>query len=126
MSPNARLKTVEETGSSLLPVQSPFHASAEPMVRRSVLACIGNTPLVTLSPGVYAKAEYFNPSGSIKARMAKAGDEMSHWAEYDYVVINEDIDISAEQIRAILAAERLKRERQVGLTGFVRGLQSQL
>ena len=70
MSPNARLKTVEETGSRLLPVQSPLHASAEPMVRRSVLACIGNTPLVTLSPGVYAKAEYFNPSGSIKARMA--------------------------------------------------------
>jgi guanylate kinase len=62
----------------------------------------------------------------IRARMAKAGDEMSHWAEYDYVVINETIDISAAQVRAILAAERLKRERQIGLTGFVRGLQAQL
>lgn len=40
-------------------------------VKHSVLDCIGNTPLVTLAPGIYAKAEYFNPSGSIKARMAK-------------------------------------------------------
>jgi guanylate kinase len=62
----------------------------------------------------------------IRARMAKAGDEMSHWAEYDYVVINEAIDVSAAQVRAILAAERLKRGRQVGLIGFVRGLQAQL
>jgi guanylate kinase len=67
-----------------------------------------------------------DPDDVIRARMAKAGDEMSHWAEYDYVVINENIDISAAQVRAILAAERLKRERQTGLTGFVRGLQSQL
>jgi guanylate kinase len=67
-----------------------------------------------------------DPDDVIRARMAKAGDEMSHWAEYDYVVINENIDISAAQVRAILAAERLKRERQIGLTGFVRGLQSQL
>jgi guanylate kinase len=67
-----------------------------------------------------------DPDDVIRGRMAKAGDEMSHWAEYDYVVINENIDSSAAQVRAILAAERLKRERQTGLTGFVRGLQSQL
>jgi guanylate kinase len=67
-----------------------------------------------------------DPDNVIRARMAKAGDEMSHWAEYDYVVINENVDQSLTQVRAILAAERLKRERQVGLTGFVRGLQSQL
>ena len=63
---------------------------------------------------------------TIKGRMAKAGDEMSHWPEYDYVVINYDLKRSLDEIRAILAAERLKRERQVGLTTFVRGLQAQL
>jgi cysteine synthase A len=68
MSPNARLKLVGETDSSSSSI--PLHAQADAAVRTSVLACIGNTPLVTLSPGVYAKAEYFNPSGSIKARMA--------------------------------------------------------
>jgi guanylate kinase len=67
-----------------------------------------------------------DPPDVIRARMAKAGDEMSHWAEYDYVVINQDLNASAAQVRAILAAERLRRERQVGLTGFVRGLQAQL
>jgi guanylate kinase len=72
------------------------------------------------------KARAQDPDDVIRARMAKAGDEMSHWAEYDYVVINESIDASAGQVRAILAAERLRRERQTGLTGFVRGLQAQL
>jgi guanylate kinase len=58
--------------------------------------------------------------------MAKAADEMSHWAEYDYVVINSDIDRAFADVQAILAAERLKRERQIGLSAFVRGLQSKL
>ena len=62
----------------------------------------------------------------IRARMAKAGDEMSHWAEYDYVVVNRDLDRAFNDVRAILAAERLKRERQTGLSAFVRGLQSKL
>ena len=62
----------------------------------------------------------------IHARMAKAADEMSHWAEYDYVVINSDIDHAFAEVQAILAAERLKRERQTGLSAFVRGLQSKL
>lgn len=63
---------------------------------------------------------------TIRARMAKASDEMSHWAEYDYVVVNRDLDRAFNDIRAILAAERLKRERQPGLSAFVRGLQSRL
>ncbi len=67
-----------------------------------------------------------DPDDVIRARMEKAGDEMSHWAEYDYVIINDNIETSAAQVRAILAAERLKRDRQIGLTGFVRGLQAQL
>jgi guanylate kinase len=62
----------------------------------------------------------------IGARMAKAADEMSHWAEYDYVIINKDIAPAFAEIRAILAAERLKRERQTGLSAFVRGLQAKL
>lgn len=63
---------------------------------------------------------------TIHRRMAKAADEMSHWAEYDYVVINRDIDQAFADVAAILAAERLKRERQVGLSDFVRGLQAKL
>jgi guanylate kinase len=60
----------------------------------------------------------------IHRRMAKAADEMSHWAEYDYVVINRDLDPAFSAVCAILAAERLKRERQTGLTDFVRALQA--
>jgi len=63
---------------------------------------------------------------TIHRRMAKAADEMSHWAEYDYVVINHDIDKAFSEVRAILAAERLKRERQPALSDFVRGLQAKL
>ena len=62
----------------------------------------------------------------IRARMAKAADEMSHWAEYDYVVINRDLDRAFGEVRAILAAERLNRERQIGLAAFVRGLQKKI
>ena len=62
----------------------------------------------------------------IHARMAKASGEMSHWAEYDYVVINRDLERAFNDVRAILAAERLKRERQTGLTAFVRGLQKKI
>ncbi len=63
---------------------------------------------------------------TIHRRMAKAADEMSHWAEYDYVVINRDLDTAFADVKAILAAERLKRERQPGLSDFVRGLQAKL
>jgi guanylate kinase len=62
----------------------------------------------------------------IKSRMAKASDEMSHWAEYDYVVVNHDLTQTFNEVRSILAAERLKRERQVGLSSFVRALQADL
>jgi guanylate kinase len=62
----------------------------------------------------------------IRARMAKVFDELSHWAEYDYVVINNAVDRAFADVQSILAAERLKRERQTGLSTFVRGLQSKL
>jgi guanylate kinase len=59
----------------------------------------------------------------IAQRMAKASDEMSHWAEYDYVIVNDTLDLSVTRIRAILAAERLRRRRQAGLAEFVKTLQ---
>ena len=62
----------------------------------------------------------------IHARMARAADEMSHWAEYDYVVINSEIARAFADVRSILAAERLRRERQTGLSAFVRRLQAEL
>jgi guanylate kinase len=62
----------------------------------------------------------------IGARMAKAAGEMSHWPEYDYVIVNTDKRLAFSEVRAILAAERLKRERQIGLSDFVRGLQAKL
>jgi guanylate kinase len=67
-----------------------------------------------------------DPDEVIRARMATAADEMSHWAEYDYVVINTDVDRAFGEVHTILAAERLKRERQTGLSDFVRRLQAQL
>jgi guanylate kinase len=67
-----------------------------------------------------------DPDEVIRARMATAADEMSHWAEYDYVVINTDVDRAFREVQTILAAERLKRERQTGLSDFVRRLQAQL
>jgi len=62
----------------------------------------------------------------IRSRMAKASGEMSHWAEYDYVMINHDLDQAFADLRAIHAAERLKRERQPGISAFVRDLQAKL
>jgi guanylate kinase len=58
----------------------------------------------------------------VARRMAKAADEMSHWAEYDYIIVNHDIDSSTRRVQAILQAERLRRERQVGLAEFVKTL----
>ncbi len=56
--------------------------------------------------------------------MAKAADEMSHWAEYDYIIVNFDLASSLTQVQAILQAERLRRERQIGLHDFVKGLRA--
>ena len=58
----------------------------------------------------------------VQARMAKSSDEMSHWPEYDYVIVNDDLDTSVRQVQAILDAERKRRTRQVGLSDFVNAL----
>lgn len=59
---------------------------------------------------------------TVDHRMAKARDEISHWAEYDYVLVNEDLDSTEADLRSILMAERLRRERRAGLGGFVKDL----
>lgn len=58
----------------------------------------------------------------VERRMADAANEMSHWAEYDYVIINHELPPSVAQVRAILVAERLRRTRQLGLVDFVHEL----
>jgi guanylate kinase len=58
----------------------------------------------------------------VAGRMARADNEISHWAEYDYVVINDDLGATLAKIRTILAAERMKRGRQTGIPAFVSGL----
>ena len=58
----------------------------------------------------------------IAGRMAKSRDEISHWAEYDYVIVNKDIDQAFEELLTILKAERMRRDRQPFLSDFVRGL----
>ena len=55
----------------------------------------------------------------VAKRMSEAEAEMSHWPEYDYVIVNRDFDRSVQAVQTILAAERLRRERQVGLTDFI-------
>lgn len=62
----------------------------------------------------------------VAKRMASASAEISHWAEYDYVIVNADLDHSSASLRSILAAERLRRDRTTGLSAFVRGLQKAL
>ena len=63
-----------------------------------------------------------DPEEVVAARMAKAPNEMSHWAEYGYIVINEHIEESVANVQSILAAERLRRGRQIGLGDFVKRL----
>jgi guanylate kinase len=60
----------------------------------------------------------------VHARMAKSTDEMSHWPEYDYVFVNHDLAESVGRVEAILAAERVRRERLVGLADFVNRLRA--
>lgn len=62
----------------------------------------------------------------IQGRMAKAADELSHYTEYDYIIINEDVDDAIAKAQTILDAERIKRRRMIGLADFVRGLKGGL
>lgn len=68
------------------------------------------------------KARAQDSAEVVAKRMSKAADEMSHWREYQYIIVNDDFEISVQRVRAILFAERLKLDRQVGLGDFVKGL----
>ena len=82
-----------------------------------------------LPPSIAALAERLSARAQdsaavVAARMAKSAEEMNHWPEYDYVIINHDVEESVAQARAIVAAERLRRTRLLGLPDFVVSLGS--
>jgi guanylate kinase len=77
---------------------------------------------VELSRRIHARAS--DSAHQIETRLKAAAVEMAHWTEYDYVLVNRDIDECLAALKAVLAAERLKRHRQVGLLDFVPALTS--
>lgn len=96
------------------------HKLAGDVVRVFVLPPSG----AVLERRLHARAQ--DPPDIVARRMEKAAAEISHWPEYDYVIVNEHLEESIAGLRAILTAERLKRERLLGLSDFVRDLQSRL
>ena len=83
-----------------------------------------------LPPSIAALEERLRTRGQdsdevIRGRMAKSEAEISHWAEYDYVLVNNDLDACEADLRAIVTAERLRRSRQPGLSSFVRSLNAE-
>jgi guanylate kinase len=89
---------------------------------RDDLVSVFILPPSTLELEQRLKSRAQDSADVVAHRMAKAADEMSHWAEYDYIVVNRDIEASVAQVRSILTTERLRRQRQVGLAEFVKGL----
>ena len=63
-----------------------------------------------------------DPEEVVRARMAKAAGEISHWAEYDYIVVNSDVETAVRKVEAILTAERLRRHRLIDLEAFINDL----
>jgi guanylate kinase len=76
--------------------------------------------LAALEARLRARAQ--DSAAVVASRMAKSAEEMSHWREYDYVIVNREVEESILHVRAIVTAERLRRERQLGLTEFVASL----
>jgi guanylate kinase len=68
------------------------------------------------------RSRALDPEDVVARRMSRAAAEISHWPEYDYVIVNDDVDSAHAKVKSILDAERLKRVRQVGLSDFVRAL----
>jgi guanylate kinase len=93
---------------------------------RTDLVSVFILPPTASALGHRLKRRAQDSKSEIGSRMAKAAGEMSHWPEYDYVIVNRDKRQAFAELRAILAAERLKRERQIGLSDFVRRLQAKL
>src|SRR4029453_2655455 len=98
-------------------------------LREKARACGGRVVLLPPSAAALEKRLHTRAQDSdevIRGRMSRATHELSHWAEYDYIVVNQNVDDAFAEVQSILKAERLKRERRTGLTEFVRKLQRQL
>ena len=67
-----------------------------------------------------------DPASVVRSRMSRAHAEISHWAEYDYIIVNDDIDKAVAIAESILTAERARRRRQTGLAGFVRDMEKEV
>ena len=78
--------------------------------------------IAALASRLSARAQ--DSAATVAARMAESAEEMGHWPEYDYVIVNRDIEESVAQIRAIVTAERLRRTRLLGLNDFVVSLRT--
>jgi guanylate kinase len=78
--------------------------------------------LAALEARLHARAQ--DSASVVAARMAKSAEEMSHWSEYDYVIVNSDIEESLARVEAIVTAERARRKRQLGLADFVNRLRA--
>jgi guanylate kinase len=76
--------------------------------------------LAVLEQRLRARAQ--DSAAVVAARLAKSAEEMSHWPEYDYVIVNSDIEQSVAEVAAIVTAERLRRSRRIGLADFVNRL----
>ena len=76
--------------------------------------------MAALEARLRARAQ--DSAAPVAARMAKSAEEMSHWSEYDYVVVNREFDASVAEVEAIVTAERFRRTRQIGLADFVNRL----
>ena len=76
--------------------------------------------MATLEARLKTRAQ--DSAAVVAARMARSAEEMSHWSEYDYVVVNRDLADSVAEVEAIVTAERLRRTRQNGLAEFVNHL----
>jgi guanylate kinase len=93
------------------------------MVRADLVAVFVLPPsMAALEQRLRTRAQ--DSDAVVRGRMAKSADEMSHWPEYDYVFVNRDIADSVGQVQSILAAERVRRERLLGLADFVNRLRA--
>ena len=90
--------------------------------KRSDLASVFILPPSTRELERRLKSRAQDSDEVVARRMSKAADEISHWPEYDYVILNDDLETALAQLRAILTSERLKRDRQAGLGDFVKRL----
>src|SRR5260370_73321 len=92
--------------------------------RRGLMVVLSSASGAELEQRLHTRAQ--DSEEVIRGRMNRATHELSHWAEYDYIVVNQNVDDAFAEVQSILKAERLKRERRTGLTAFVRNLQRQL